>query len=170
MVVDVIDIRKRIQRIRNDVSNALIARNEPQPYEEQLTPDVGLSVLPAETTEHQKTDAGNETLSTKGEIKTESWLRSHGGHKNQKFSSSDIINEDNINNLKMNETYHYFMHNNIDDDTQLLNNIDTIIDTLHKGNNELLKHINNKVLTDNEQRLVLINKILNSNYKIKART
>ena len=66
----------------------------------------------------------------------------------------------------MNETYHYFMHNNIDDDTQLLNNIDTIIDTLHKGNNELLKHINNKVLTDNEQRLVLINKILNSNYKI----
>ena len=66
----------------------------------------------------------------------------------------------------MNETYHYFMHNNIDDDTQLLNNIDTIIDTLHKGNNELLKHINNNVLTDNEQRLVLINKILNSNYKI----
>ena len=66
----------------------------------------------------------------------------------------------------MNETYHYFMHNNIDDDTQLLNNIDTIIDTLHKGNNELLKHINNKVLTDNEQRLVLINKILNSNYTI----
>ena len=71
MVVDVIDIRKRIQRIRNDVSNALIARNEPQPYEEQLTPDVELSVLPAETTEHQKTDAGNETLSIKGEIKTE---------------------------------------------------------------------------------------------------
>jgi len=66
----------------------------------------------------------------------------------------------------MNETYHYFMHNNINDDTKLLNNIDTIIDTLHKGNNELLKHINNKVLTDNEQRLILINKILNSNYKI----
>ena len=64
MVVDVIDIRKRIQRIRNDVSNALIARNEPQPYEEQLTPDVELSVLPAEITEHQKTSADNETQST----------------------------------------------------------------------------------------------------------
>ena len=48
MVVDVIDIRKRIQRIRNDVSDALIARHEPQPYEEQLSPDAELSVLPAE--------------------------------------------------------------------------------------------------------------------------
>ena len=37
----------------------------------------------------------------KGEIKTESWFRSQGGHKNQKFSSSDIINKDNINNLKL---------------------------------------------------------------------
>ena len=37
MVVDVIDIRNRIRRIRNDVSDALlIARHEPQPYEEQL--------------------------------------------------------------------------------------------------------------------------------------
>jgi len=71
MVVDVIDIRKRIQRIRNDVSDALIARHEPQTYEEQLTPDVELSVLPAETVGRQKTDAGNETLSTEGKIKTE---------------------------------------------------------------------------------------------------
>ena len=71
MVVDVIDIRKRIQRIRNDVSDALIARHETQTYEEQLTPDVELSVLPAETAERQKTDAGNETLSTEGEVKTE---------------------------------------------------------------------------------------------------
>ena len=71
MVVDVIDIRKRIQRIRNDVSDALIARHETQAYEEQLTPDVELSVLPAETAERQKNDAGNETLSTEGKIKTE---------------------------------------------------------------------------------------------------
>ena len=71
MVVDVIDIRKRIQRIRNDVSDALIARHETQTYEEQLTPDVELSVLPAEIAERQKTDAGNETLSTEGKIKTE---------------------------------------------------------------------------------------------------
>ena len=71
MVVDVIDIRKRIQRIRNDVSDALIARHEPQIYEEHLTPDVELSVLPAETAGRQKTDAGNETLSTEGKIKTE---------------------------------------------------------------------------------------------------
>ena len=71
MVVDVIDIRKRIQRIRNDVSDALIARHETQTYEEQLTPDVELSVLPAETAESQKTGAGNETLSAEGKIKTE---------------------------------------------------------------------------------------------------
>jgi hypothetical protein len=71
MVVDVIDIRKRIQRIRNDVSNALIARHETQTYEEQLTPDVELSVLPAEIAERQKIDAGNETLSTEGKIKTD---------------------------------------------------------------------------------------------------
>jgi hypothetical protein len=71
MVVDVIDIRKRIQRIRNDVSDALIARHETQTYEEQLTPDVELSVLPAEIAERQKIDAGNETLSTEGKIKTD---------------------------------------------------------------------------------------------------
>jgi len=69
MVVDVIDIRKRIQRIRNDVSDALIARHETQTYEEQLTPDIELSVLPAEIAERQKIDAGNETLSTEGKIK-----------------------------------------------------------------------------------------------------
>ena len=71
MVVDVIDIRKRIQRIRNDVSDALIARHEPQPYEEQLTPDAELSVLPAEIVEHQKTDTGHKSPPTEGEIKAE---------------------------------------------------------------------------------------------------
>lgn len=70
MVVDVIDIRKRIQRIRNDVSDALIARHEPQPYEEQLTPDVELSVLPAEIAGHQKTDAGKPVPITKAEAET----------------------------------------------------------------------------------------------------
>ena len=69
MVVDVIDIRKRIQRSRNDVSDALIARHEPQPYEEQLTPDVELSVLPAEMAKHQKTNVDNEPPSTEGNIK-----------------------------------------------------------------------------------------------------
>jgi hypothetical protein len=68
MVVDVIDIRKRIQRIRNDVSDALIARNEPQPYEEQLTPDVELLVLPAETVEHEK--ANKDHSSPPAEAKT----------------------------------------------------------------------------------------------------
>ena len=71
MVVDVVDIRKRIQRIRNDVSDALIARHEPQPYEEQLTPDVELSILPAEIVEHQKTDTAHESPPTEGEIKAE---------------------------------------------------------------------------------------------------
>ena len=71
MVVDVIDIRKRIQRIRNDVSDALVARHESQPYEEQLSPDVELSVLPAETAEYQKTDAGNKNPSAESKIKAE---------------------------------------------------------------------------------------------------
>lgn len=48
MVVDVIDIRKRIQRIRNDVSDAIVARYDTQRYDEQLTPDAKLSVIPAE--------------------------------------------------------------------------------------------------------------------------
>lgn len=72
MVVDVIDIRKRIQRIRNDVSDALIANYEPQSYEEQLSPDVELSVLPAETAAQQKTDMGNKAPSADGENKVES--------------------------------------------------------------------------------------------------
>ena len=71
MVVDVIDIRKRIQRIRNDVSDALIARHEPQPYEEQLSPDAELSVLPAEIAEHQKTDEANKEPSPDSKIKAE---------------------------------------------------------------------------------------------------
>lgn len=71
MVVDVIDIRKRIQRIRNDVSDALIARYEPQPYEEQLSPDAELSVLPAEIAEHHKTDEANKEPSPDSKIKAE---------------------------------------------------------------------------------------------------
>ena len=71
MVVDVIDIRKRIQRIRNDVSDALIARHEPQPYEEQLSPDAELSVLPTELAEHHKTDEVNKEPSPDSKIKAE---------------------------------------------------------------------------------------------------
>ena len=48
MVIDVIDIRKRIQRIRNDVSDAIVARHDTQRYEEQLTPDAEFSLVPAE--------------------------------------------------------------------------------------------------------------------------
>ena len=48
MIVDVIDIRKRIQRIRNDVSDAIVARHDTQRYNEQLTPDAEFSVVPAE--------------------------------------------------------------------------------------------------------------------------
>jgi hypothetical protein len=71
MVVDVIDIRKRIQRIRNDVSDALIARHEPQPYEEQLSPDAELSVLPAEIAENRKTDEANKEPSPDNKVKAE---------------------------------------------------------------------------------------------------
>jgi quinoprotein glucose dehydrogenase len=34
-------------------------------------------------------------------LETEKWFRSHGGNKNQKFSSSDIINHENIKGLKL---------------------------------------------------------------------
>jgi len=34
-------------------------------------------------------------------IENEKWFRSHGGHKNQKFSGSDIINQENIKGLKL---------------------------------------------------------------------
>ena len=49
MVVDVIDIRKRIEKIRNDVSEAIVSQHEFEAREEALREDISLSVSPAET-------------------------------------------------------------------------------------------------------------------------
>ena len=47
MVVDVIDIRKRIEKIRNDVSEAIVSQHEFEAREEALREDITLSVSPA---------------------------------------------------------------------------------------------------------------------------
>ena len=47
MVVDVIDIRKRIEKIRNDVSEAIVSQHEFEAREEALREDISLSVSPA---------------------------------------------------------------------------------------------------------------------------
>jgi hypothetical protein len=44
MVVDVIDIRKRIEKIRNEVSEAIVSRHEFEAHEEALREDINLSV------------------------------------------------------------------------------------------------------------------------------
>ena len=49
MVVDVIDIRKRIEKIRNDVSEAIVSQHEFESREEALREDISLSVSPAGT-------------------------------------------------------------------------------------------------------------------------
>ena len=49
MVVDVIDIRKRIEKIRNDVSEAIVSQHEFEAREEALREDITLSVSPAGT-------------------------------------------------------------------------------------------------------------------------
>ena len=66
----------------------------------------------------------------------------------------------------MNENYHFLMHNNINSDKDLLNNIDIVINSINNGNCDLIDNINKKIMTINDQRLFLIQKILNSNYKI----
>lgn len=48
MVVDVIDIRKRIEKIRNDVSEAIVSQHEFESREEALREDISLSVSPVE--------------------------------------------------------------------------------------------------------------------------
>ena len=40
MVVDVIDIRKRIEKIRNDVSEAIVSQHEFEAREEALREDI----------------------------------------------------------------------------------------------------------------------------------
>jgi len=49
MVVDVIDIRKRIEKIRNDVSESIVSQHEFESREEALREDISLSVSPAGT-------------------------------------------------------------------------------------------------------------------------
>ena len=49
MVVDVIDIRKRIEKIRNDVSEAIVSQHEFEAREEVLREDISLSISPAGT-------------------------------------------------------------------------------------------------------------------------
>ena len=48
MVVDVIDIRKRIEKIRNEVSEAIVSRHEFEAHEEALREDINLSVSASE--------------------------------------------------------------------------------------------------------------------------
>lgn len=56
MVVDVIDIRKRIEKIRNEVSEAIVSRHEFEAHEEALREDINLSVSASEA-EPQTDDA-----------------------------------------------------------------------------------------------------------------
>ena len=46
MVVDVIDIRKRIEKIRNEVSEAIVSRHEFEAHEEALREDINLKNEP----------------------------------------------------------------------------------------------------------------------------
>ena len=48
MVVDVIDIRKRIEKIRNEVSEAIVSRHEFEAHEEALREDINLYVSASE--------------------------------------------------------------------------------------------------------------------------
>jgi len=51
MVVDVVDIRKRIQKVRNDVSDSVLERRFPEPAAEQINAETSLEFVPG-------TDAG----------------------------------------------------------------------------------------------------------------
>lgn len=71
MVVDVIDIRKRIEKIRNEVSEAIVSRHEFEAYEEALREDINLSVSASEA-QPQADDAAQLPLleDEKAEAKT----------------------------------------------------------------------------------------------------
>jgi hypothetical protein len=71
MVVDVIDIRKRIEKIRNEVSEAIVSRHEFEAHEEALREDINLSVSASEA--QPQTDDAPELLlleDEKAEAKT----------------------------------------------------------------------------------------------------
>ncbi len=71
MIVDVIDIRKRIQRIRNDVSDAIVARHDTQRYDEQLTQDAEFSVVPAETNSNISRDDAKKAATSSAAVSQE---------------------------------------------------------------------------------------------------
>lgn len=62
MVVDVIDIRKRIEKIRNDVSEAIVSQHDFEAREEALREDISLSISP-DSTQIPATDAPELPLS-----------------------------------------------------------------------------------------------------------
>ena len=62
MVVDVIDIRKRIEKIRNDVSEAIVSQHDFEAREEALREDISLSISP-DSAEMPATDAPELPLS-----------------------------------------------------------------------------------------------------------
>ena len=71
MVVDVIDIRERIEKIRNEVSEAIVSRHEFEAHEEALREDINLSVSASEA-QPQTDDAPELALleDEKAEAKT----------------------------------------------------------------------------------------------------
>jgi hypothetical protein len=71
MVVDVIDIRKRIEKIRNEVSEAIVSRDQFEAHEEALREDIHLSVSAGEV-QPQADDAAQLPLleGEKAEAKT----------------------------------------------------------------------------------------------------
>lgn len=52
MIVDVVDIRKRIQQVRNEVSDALMARREAVPYQDDSSDLVSIAFEPGAETDN----------------------------------------------------------------------------------------------------------------------
>ena len=52
----------------------------------------------------------------------------------------------------MNINYQYMMHNNIMDDKKLVENNEYIYNVIKNGDIDLIKHVNNKIFTDNDHR------------------
>ena len=58
-------------------------------------------------------------------------------------------------------------HTNLTDTTKFNDNIDIIINSLEKGDVDLIKHLHSKIITPNEIRLNVIKNILKSNIIVK---
>jgi len=63
-VVDVIDIRKRIEKIRNEVSEAIVSQTDFHAQEEHLREDISLEIMPSgePPAQRQNTQNGEATL------------------------------------------------------------------------------------------------------------